>query len=291
MKPYLKLGFADTFDNAKEYFTQLLSREYTVIRDDATPDYLIFGDPNFGTTHYQYNNCKKILYTGENYRPTYFMHDYSIDFDHENSSKHFRLPLYVLDIWALTKEGYDIDWLVTERPKIDWEEEYLKKTAFCSFVQSNPNVPFRNYFFQSLHEKKFIDSAGPVLNTTGYVIPREGGHQQKQEFLRSRKFNIAIENGSYPGYVTEKILNAYYALSVPLYAGSPTVSRDFTKDSMIQINTDNVGETIQYVLELDQDKKQYLDILSRPVMWGNIAANILIENNFLEWWRTFVYEN
>jgi inorganic pyrophosphatase len=48
----LKLGFADTFDTAKRFFTETLSQYYNVIRDDDAPDYLIFGDRNFGETHY-----------------------------------------------------------------------------------------------------------------------------------------------------------------------------------------------------------------------------------------------
>jgi hypothetical protein len=69
----LRLGFADTFDGAKEYFTHILSKRYEVVRDDVRPDYLIFGDRNFGETNVRYENCVRIFYTGENQRPSDYM--------------------------------------------------------------------------------------------------------------------------------------------------------------------------------------------------------------------------
>ena len=89
----LRLGFADTFDGAKEYFTNLLSVRYEVVRDDQRPDYLIFGDRNFGESNVRYENCVRIFYTGENQRHTDYRCDFAISFDHPTDGRMFRLPL------------------------------------------------------------------------------------------------------------------------------------------------------------------------------------------------------
>ena len=81
MTQKIKIGFADTFEGAKQYFTYLLSKRYEVVRDDENPDYLFFGDRNFGDTNGRYKDCVRIFYTGENqHRSDYDCH-FAITFD------------------------------------------------------------------------------------------------------------------------------------------------------------------------------------------------------------------
>jgi hypothetical protein len=97
-KPILKLGFTDTFGAISNFFVNILSEDYTIIRDDVNPDYLIFGDKNFGNNNVHFNNkrCIKIFYTGENERPWNYDCHYAITFDHIDDDRHYRLPLYVI---------------------------------------------------------------------------------------------------------------------------------------------------------------------------------------------------
>ena len=69
-KQILKLGFTDTIEPVKDFFIEVLSKDYDVVRDDDNPDYLIFGDRNFGEQNKVFNNRNvvKIFYTGENQR-------------------------------------------------------------------------------------------------------------------------------------------------------------------------------------------------------------------------------
>ena len=80
----LKLGFTDTFGSIENFFIKILSERFNVIRDDTKPDYLIFGDKNFGNNNSRFDNqnCIKIFYTGENERPWDYRCHYSISFDH-----------------------------------------------------------------------------------------------------------------------------------------------------------------------------------------------------------------
>jgi hypothetical protein len=53
------------------------------------------------------------------------------------------------------------------------------------------------------------------------------------EQYKSFKFVIAFENTFVPGYMTEKLTNAYFAHAVPIYMGAPDVHDFFRRESMI----------------------------------------------------------
>jgi hypothetical protein len=98
MKPVLRLGFADTFAGAKPFFMDVFLKRYEVIRDDIKPNYLIFGDRNFGTSNKNYNpqNTVKIFFTGENERPWEYQCHFAMSFDHIDNEQYFRFPHYVI---------------------------------------------------------------------------------------------------------------------------------------------------------------------------------------------------
>ena len=43
--------------------------------------------------------------------------------------------------------------------------------------------------------------------------------------MRQYRFSICYENASYPGWLTEKMLDAMFAGSVPVYLGDPEVAK------------------------------------------------------------------
>lgn len=288
---YLRIGFADTYQNAKDFFTEVLSRKYEVIRDDKNPEYLIFGDKNFGQSHYQYANCKKIFFTGENVRPTYYTHDYAVTFDFENSPKHYRLPLYVLEMWAIVHDNkVTEDFLYLTNKNVDLEKIWVQKNRGIAYIQSNPYCQVRTKFMEFLlNTSVAVSCGGPHLNNIGYVIPRD--RVKKMEFFQSAYFGIAFENGSHPGYVTEKLIDCYYANTLPLYWGSDPISRDFNPKSMVQYKDFKSDEDLlKYLNHLRNDKKEYLDILAQPAFIGNIPNEYTNLNTFLDWFDTFVYQ-
>jgi len=286
----LRLGFADTFGTAINFFTHVLGQRYEIQRDDENPEYLIFGDGNFGNSHNRFNGkCKKIFYTGENVRPNYEECSHALTFDHENSSRHYRLPLYVLDMYCAVFEGWTDDLLQIKTENRDWEKDYDRR-QFCSFVVSNPRQQMRNAMFELMSQYKKVDSGGPVFNNIGHVLPREKLHY-KVDFLDKYRFNICFENGSYPGYVTEKILNAFQAKTLPIYWGSQTVSRDFnTKAFVNAFDFNTLQEIVAYVTHLDSPagKQEYLDIIEQPAFKNDIPNEFTDMNNLCDWWETFV---
>jgi len=61
----------------------------------------------------------------------------------------------------------------------------------------------------------------------------QGPIETKSLALSSSKFNLCAENCSFPGYVTEKIFDAFIAGTVPIYFGAPNILDYVPHDSFI----------------------------------------------------------
>lgn len=101
--------------------------------------------------------------------------------------------------------------------------------------------------------------------------------------MKTRKFHLAFENSSYPGYVTEKILQAFYARTVPIYWGSPCVDLDFNPDAFINWHDyKNDKKFLERIIEVDNDEKLYHNMLNQPMFRNNKFLDMDI---FLDWWE------
>lgn len=288
----LRLGFADTFSTAISFFTHALSKRFNVIRDDVNPDYLIYGEGVYGHSHRRFGPyVKKIFYTGENVRPPWNECQFAMTFDHENSARHYRLPLYVIDMWGAVVEGWSNDYYDLVSLTRDYESQYDNR-QFCSFVVSNPNQEMRNKAFHFISGYKKVSSGGPHLNNVGSVLPRDR-LEYKLMFLNQYRFNICFENGSYPGYVTEKLFNAFQVKTMPIYWGSATVNRDFNPKAFINASDHgDFNKLVDYIKHLDSPagKQEYLDMIEQPAFKNNIPNEFTDMNNLCDWWERFVYE-
>lgn len=284
MKP-LKIGFTDTHEHLAKFFINVLSQRYDIEIDHQNPEYLIFGDRNFGTNNLNFNkkDVVKIFYTGENQRPEDYDCHYAISFDHNFNAWHYRLPLYVIYMWTLQNihnTKYDYYYLLQDR-------EIKEKTDFCSFVVGNPNCKVRNDFFELLNSKKKVDSPGKVFNNINVKLD---GEEAKIDFLSTRKFNICFEPYSHPGYTTEKILHAFYAGTVPIYWGNPLVTSDFNKDAFINAhNFDSLEELRDHVMYVDSNEELYNMYLEEPPLLNGLPKDYMLLNNFLNWFDAVVY--
>lgn len=284
MKSKLKLGFTDTHEHLASFFYNVLSKRYDIEIDHDNPDFLIFGDENFGTNNRNFskNDCIKIFYTGENRRPENYDCHYAITFDHNFNSWHYRLPLFMIYIWALEhihKTPYNQGYIL--------ENHIQPKTDFCSFVVSNGTCKERNDFFTKLNARKPVNSAGRHLKNVDVNLD---GEVAKVDYLAKHKFNICFESGSHPGYVTEKILHAFYAGTIPIYWGSPTVSLDFNPQAFINVHAyKEIDHCIDTILAIDNDEDLYTRIVSQPKFLYNIPPSYFQYDNFLNWFDAIVY--
>lgn len=73
-------------------------------------------------------------------------------------------------------------------------------------------------------------------------------------FINEYKFNLAFENSSYPGYVTEKLMHALQANTVPIYWGDPGVRSDFNPKRFVNVHDfTSDGALLEHLIGLDRD--------------------------------------
>ena len=276
----LRLGFADTFDGAKEYFTHLLSKQFEIVRDDQRPDYLIFGDRNFGESNLRYQNCVRIFYTGENQRPSDYRCDFAISFDHPTSNSMFRLPLYLI---------YEYDHKIWQNRQARHEDDFDKK-EFCSFVVKNPGCQYRNAYFLNLNQIAPVKAAGPLYNNMpGGWRPETVA--DKVKFMSDYKFNLCFENSSYPGYCTEKLFEALCAKTVPIYWGSPTAALDFNPRAFLnRYDYASDQEFFDAIVRLYTNKDAYNQMYLQPMFRDDEFIRNFNPDNFLNWFQQNVYQ-
>lgn len=285
----LKLGFTDTNNQISDFFIDTFSSRYNVIIDNENPDYLIFGDRNFGENNLSYNNkgCTKIFYTGENQRPWDYQCHFAISFDHLDGHQLYRLPLYVIYDWDNKRRG-----LPHAKTYSRSRNDLVDKKGFCSFVVRNPNCKKRNDFYDKLSQYKQITSAGPLFNNTGFILEYgDKAMESKNKWLPNFKFNMCFENSSWPGYTTEKLFEAFVGKTIPIYWGSPTAALDFNPKAFL--NWHDYGdddEFIKEIIRLDNDDEAYLKMYLEPMFAENNGNRFMNLNNFLDWFDKNVYK-
>jgi hypothetical protein len=87
------------------------------------------------------------------------------------------------------------------------------------------------------------------------------------------KFVIAMENSIGDGYVTEKIVNAFYSGAIPIYWGSSNINELFNKNAFINVNDfKDLDECINYIINLSDDDIKKM--LNENIYMNNDLINI-----------------
>ena len=208
-KPQIKMRitnwwFEDTEENFyNDYFVRLLSKKYDIIYSQK-PDFLLYGPFEDAKTNYLDYECVRISYFAENVRGDYNVADYTISGDYINfGDRHLRYAFFVL-----------YGGVIENRPLNPREK-------FCAYIVSNGGWGgfhlLREDFFDKLNTYKKVDSGGRHRNNIG------GAVADKHAWLQNYKFNLCFENSSFPGYLTEKLFDAYNAGCVPIYWGDTSL--------------------------------------------------------------------
>lgn len=247
----LKVKFVDLpSDSIKKKTLPILQKHFGDVIECDDPDFLFYSV--FGYEHLKYD-CVRIQWIGENLRPDFNICDYAIGFDHmEFGDRYIRIPLYYFYLEDYEKAIYK---------HLDVSVPRASDKKFCNFIYSNSAAsPERECFFNMLSEYKRVDSGGKYINNIGEPVAN------KYEFQKQYKFSIAFENSSTDGYVTEKILQAFAAGTVPIYWGNPSVEKDFNGRAFINChNYSTFEDVIKRVIEIDNNDELYYQYLREPI--------------------------
>ena len=255
----------ETCQNNRLY--RILSRHFNISLSDD-PDFLIYSC--FGFDYLEYD-CPRIFFTCENVRPNWNQCDYAFSFDYPETERNNRIPWYrfLENEYNQLCKPRDIDKIIAKRRK------------FCCCLISNPNAIERLRFLKRLSKYKIVDSGGAVSNTIGYRV--ENTIANKIAFFSEYKFNIAFENSQYPGYTTEKLMNALVSNTVPIYWGNPEVAKDFNPRAFINCHDySSFDEVVEVVKAIDQDEDFYKEYLSQPRFPNNIENQFVQEDRIVE---------
>ncbi|WP_022768256.1 glycosyltransferase family 10 domain-containing protein [Butyrivibrio sp. NC2007] len=213
-------------------------------------------------------NCIRIFVTGENLFPNFNLCDYAVGFEHMDvGDRFYRLPIY---LWEQYREDYDL--LLQDRLELVGVSP--EKRKFCGIVATNNTFadPVREQFFHTLSRYRQVDSGGKAYNNIG--LPEGVG--DKRAFLKNYKFSIAFENSAYPGYCTEKLMQAFSAGTVPIYWGDETAIAEFNEKAFINCCGLSMEEAVARVKEIDTNDELYLKMLGeQPLLDNELRVKVI----------------
>ena len=252
------VGFWNGFIPEKTRIYLDLSKYYEVILSEE-PDYIIC---SCFQPFYEY--CKypqiRIMDCGENYIPDFNLVDYAI----------CRYPIQFLDRCfyhpgCIDFRGRFISLL--ERNREFTRDFLLEKPYFANFIASHDSENnIRGDFFKRLSEYKRVESPGTFLYNMNDSMKVDWKDSSKTDFQRKCKFSLCFESTKHAGFVTEKITDAFYSDTVPVYFGSEEVFKIFNRDAFVFCpSRDAFEETVDKIIALDQDDEAYLQMLNQPI--------------------------
>ena len=207
---------------------------------------------------------KLIWFTGENLRvPNSPLIDYSLSFDQDNySGKNMYLPLWWMELnWFeeqtfMSRVGLNLKQSSLLKPRLLPKDFFNRKFA-CAFI-GNAH-PIRTRVVEGIKKNHSIDVFGS--NGTRFVT-------HKIEVSLDYKFALCFENDLYPGYVTEKLLEAYMAGNIPLYWGDFGGDMSINKRCAINLKDfRSIEEFLDFVFGLT--KNQIKEIYEQPFLNGS----------------------
>jgi hypothetical protein len=95
----------------------------------------------------------------------------------------------------------------------------------------------------------------------------------KEEGLCDYMFSVAIENGQYETYFTEKLLDCFATGTIPVYLGAPDIGNYFNKDGIIDLTDEfEVSDEIYFskmdAIKENLEKAKEMEVLE-DFIWKN----------------------
>ena len=142
------------------------------------------------------------------------------------------------------------------------ENNFLKKNSnSISFLVGGKTITTGHKLRHKIYYKNkniknnfdiFISSNFPINNMNNEFKYLEG--TKDELFKEQYNFHLCIENSRQGYYFTEKIIDCFQTMTVPIYWGSPFIGKFFNKDGIIVLDTNNEDEIISILNSIDLQK-------------------------------------
>lgn len=260
-------AFQDDFWNF--FVHQVFSGNFSFVHDLNQADIVL--SSVFGNVYSPRE--KTISLIGENHRPNFFRCAYALSCDADTwDGRNFQLPFWYTRLaWPgfsfvkpsqdpLFNHGYEppipIESLLFRRAPLD--AGHTRK--FCAIIAGNPEA-LRTNLYLFLNGYKEVDGYGNMFSK-----PLK---DSKFNILKNYKFSLCPENSLYPGYVTEKLFDAWVGGTLPVYHGyvqdSPMINRACFVNYYDYLD---IAKFVGRIVELDQNIEKFNAIYTQPPLTG-----------------------
>lgn len=209
-------------------------------------------------------SSKNLWWTFENRRPPSGIFDGTISFDLDSySDSNFYLPLVYQYLDISGKMGTYVKHKKTIPQCMQHRqisiEQVEKRNGFVSVFMNNPH-PMR---IRAIEQLSQIGEVSVFGRYNGKYV------QDKVGMASHYKFNLCFENDLYPGYVTEKVLEAWLSESVPLYWGDDAAGI-LNHEAIVNLQDfSSMKSFIEYVDLLHRSPEKMAKIISQPLFSVN----------------------
>jgi len=215
-----------------------------------------------------------IWVTFENRRPPHKDFDLTISFDvdsYEENNLYLPLIYQYMNITGKPNNysKHKISPHQAMMPRIAPPEVINLKNKFLVSFINNPH-PTRLRAQELLSEIESISTFGRSVNNYA---------KDKIKTTKSYWFSLCFENDLYPGYVTEKVLEAWLGWSIPLYWGDDAAGILNPKAIVNLANFQTMKHFVDYVEVLYRDKERLIEMLNEPLLVKNFEFHDLV--NFI----------
>lgn len=105
-----------------------------------------------------------------------------------------------------------------------------EKSKLVSMISSNKRMCDGH-----VYRLEWVRKLRNQLDLYGIGFARIGG---KEDGLDAYMFSVAIENGHYSGYFTEKLIDCFATGTIPIYYGDPDIGKIFDENGIIVLTED-----------------------------------------------------
>jgi hypothetical protein len=212
----------------------------------------------------------RVWFTGENIRVPFGQDfDYSLSYEQDSyESNNVYLPLWYTHLdWFGKPEfnhrvGEDVSSSNLLNPR---QMASSKRKLACAFI-GNPH-PMRSRAIEALSRSGVVDVFG---NSVGKPV------QYKADVAKDYKYMICFENDLYPGYVTEKLLDAYLSGTVPFYWGDLGNDQHVNRQCFLNLSDfSSLEDAVSHLSAIDDE--QYNSIFNQPFLKSKPSLAAFVE--------------
>jgi hypothetical protein len=150
--------------------------------------------------------------------------------------------------------------------------DFLDRKKRLVFFTSHLREP-RESIYKQLNNTVGVDGFGPFFDST--VVDHNSSAFYKKVILRDYAFNLCPENSLYPGYVTEKIPEAFQSGCLPVTWVDPNVKCDFNPKAFINLH--DFADDYGAVTHILQSENELLKYTSEPLLTKKPSILPLVE--------------